>query len=311
MNEYNKPVCSTAVGNTGVPDCTFDPKNIIGAMLIPKDKVFSQVELAAIKATLQAGTLDAAVTRFYPIFKFTGLTDNSEEETISTKGYGNKSVNREGKYDWTFEVGNGGVCLQKKLRAFNGNRKYKVLFFTSDRYLIGTENADTFLTGVEYDDIYAKPWKLNDGSNDTMYHLRFMLAKPEELNDDLFALKLDFDPEANIKGLIDLELYEIAVEAGKATIGIRGACDKVSLYSTFDTEFAAAAMWTCAKAGVEVTITGVVKNDTDGGWDVSFTGTGVHVIGLTTPALLAAAGIGAAPDNGFEGNTVSVTMPSS
>ena len=311
MSDYNKPVCADNIGNTGVPGCSFDPKNIVGAILIPKAKVFSDAELAAILTTLQTATLADALTRMYPVFKFVGLTDGSEDETVSTKGYGNKSVTREGKYDWTFEILGGGVCLQKKLRTFNGNKKYKVIFFTSDKYLIGTQDVNGDLTGIEYDDIYAKPFKLNDGSNDTMYHIRFMLSKPEELNDTAFVLKLDFDPENNVKGLLDLELYELAAEAGTSTIGVRTACDKVSIYDTFADELASPTLWTATKAGADVTITGVVKNDTLGGWDVSHTGSGAHVYGLVSPALLAAADVGGAPDNGYEAGTVTITVPAS
>ena len=311
MSEYNKPSCTTEVGNTGVNDCSFDPKHIIGAMLIPKSKVFTENELAAIKTTLQTGTLAAPELRMYPIFKFVALTDGSEEETISTKGYGNKSVNREGKYDWTFEVMGGGVCLQKKLRMFNGNKKYKVLFFTADKYLVGTKDTTGQLMGVAYDDIYAKPFKLSDGTNDTMYMIRFLLSKPEELNDTPFAMKLDFDPEENIKGLIDLELYEVSVTTGEATIQVRTACDKLNLYDLYTTELTNVANWTVSKAGAEVTIDVIVPNATTKDFTLHVSNTGDHVFTLAAPATLAADGMGGAPDNGYEAGTVTVTLPTS
>ena len=91
------------------------------------------------------------------------------------------------------------------------------------------------------------------------------------------------------------------VKAKKAAIKVKMSAD----------ELAEPTLWTCTKAGADVTITGVVKNDTLGGWDVSHSGSGAHVYGLVSPALLAAADVGGAPDNGYEAGTVTITVPAS
>jgi len=307
--EINNPGCAVTEGaNTGTPGCAFMPDKIVGAILIPKNKIILTADIPDIIAELQAMTLAAVADRAYPIFRFEEITDNSEDLTVSTFGYGGKGIGKEGRYDWTFRIVSGGLCHQNNLRKFNGTTM-KVLLIDSENVIYGT-SVPTGMAGLSLDFFYAQPWKAADGSNTTMFNVRFALAKPKELNENVAYVKVDEDVEENVKGLLDLELYQLAVVAGKATIGIRTACDKTDIYGTFETPLAAGGLWTClGPTGAAVSITSVAANDTLGGWDVNFTGTGVHTIGLTTPALLAAAHIGEAPDNGFEGNTVAVTMP--
>ena len=135
------------------------------------------------------------------------------------------------------------------------------------------------------------------------------LAKPAELNEDVAFVQLDVDVENNILGIIDLEPVQQAVVAGKATVGLRLKSDKSSVYDSLDDLLANAALWSVKKNGAAVTITTAAKNATTGGWDLSFTGAGEHVITLKDPTTLAAANVGGAPDPGFEASELTVTMP--
>lgn len=307
MGNLNTPVCTLVIGsNTGVPGCTFAPDKIVGAILTDKSYVILDADIPDIIAKLQIAVLAAGKDRAYPIFRFEEIADNSEDETISTLGYGSKQVTKDGTYDWSFRMTNG-LCFHNHLRGFNMADK-KVFFIDSNNYIYGTKVA-TGMQGFSMDFFYAKPFKIADGSNATQFVARFAMGKPSEFNEYVAFVKSDVDVENNVKGVIDVELYQKAVVAGKATVGIRTACDKVDLYDTFDDEFADATVWGCTKAGAAVVITGVVKNAASKGWDVSFVGVGDHVLSLVGAAALAAKNIGGAPDNGYEGNTLAVTMP--
>lgn len=307
MGELNTPVCIVATGsNTGVPGCTFAPDKIIGAIITDKSFMVADADIPDIITKLQEAALAAGAGRVHPVFRFEDITDNSEDETISTLGYGTKQVTKDGTYDWSFRMTNG-LCFHNKLRGFNQADK-KVFFVDSNNYIYGTRVTGG-IQGFTTDFIYAKPFKIADGSNATQFVIRFALGKPAEFNEFVGFVRSEVDVENAVKGNIDLELYEIAKVAGKATVGIRTACDKANVYDTLDDEFADGTVWLCTKAGADVVITGVVKNAASKGWDVSFAGVGDHVISLVGPAALAAKNIGGAPDNGYEGNTLTVTMP--
>lgn len=316
MSILNTPTCVVGTGNTGIPACFLNPKEIIGAILVHKSKVFDAdtdlVSAAAFKAALQAAVMATGTGKIYPIFRFGEVADNSEDVVINTTGYGNKMPIREGKYDWTFKLMKGGICLQNHLRMFNFNKAdWKVLFIDSDNLVYGVKNSDGDLAGLTLDFLYAYPFKLSDSSKPTDYQIRFALSKIKEFNDNVGYMQCDFDVEEEVKGLIDLQLEVLATALGKATIGIKTLCDKVDLFETYHTLLASVGLWTCTKAGVAVTITGVAASSTVSGWEISFTGTGVHTIGLAAPSVLAAAGVGGYPENGFEGIPVSATMPTS
>ncbi|PKN16512.1 MAG: hypothetical protein CVU66_00750 [Deltaproteobacteria bacterium HGW-Deltaproteobacteria-23] len=284
------------------------PDKFIGAILIPKNKTFTDVEAAGIIALLQGLCLAGESERVYPIFRFEEIADNSEEETVSTLGYGSKQVAKDGKYDWTFRFLKGGLCFQKKLRAFNKSDK-KVLFVDSNNVIFGTRASDGNITGFSLDFFYAKPFKAADGSNAAIFQARFALAKPAEFNDNVVYIDPGVDVEEAVKGNIDVELTQLDVTAGKVTVGIKTACDKVDLFDSYPSALAAGSLWKVTKAGVNVTITTVAASTTRSGWDVSFTGTGEHVISLTTPDMLEEGNIGGPPDNGYESNTLTVIMP--
>jgi hypothetical protein len=199
------------------------------------------------------------------------------------------------------------MCLNNKLRAFNKASK-KVLFVDSNNVIYGTK-VEGGITGFTMDFFYAKPFKANDASNAAIFNIRFALAKPEEFNEKVAFVKADQDVEESVKGLIDLELVQLAVAAGKVTVGIRTACDKVDIYEALGDALAAGELWKVTKDGAPVAVTSVATNDDAGGWDVSFVGTGEHVITLVSASELATANVGGYPENGYEAGILKSTLP--
>lgn len=308
MAELNNPGCVLVLGaNTGIPGCDFAPDKFVGAILLDKSTIIADADIPSIITKLQELTLATGRNRIHPIFRFEEIADNSEEETVSALGYGSKQVVKEGKYDWSFRIVKGGMCLNNKLRAFNKASK-KVLFVDSNNVIYGTK-VEGGITGFTMDFFYAKPFKANDASNAAIFNIRFALAKPEEFNEKVAFVKADQDVEESVKGLIDLELVQLAVAAGKVTVGIRTACDKVDIYEALGDALAAGELWKVTKDGAPVAVTSVATNDDAGGWDVSFVGTGEHVITLVSASELATANVGGYPENGYEAGILKSTLP--
>ncbi len=311
MSVLNDPGCVVAMGNTGLPDCPVTPDKIIGAILIDKSYVFESADVASASAfltKLKSLTLLSGKNRAFPIFRFEELTDNTEDETVATLGYGAKQVVKDGKYDWTFRITAGGLCLHNNLRTFNKADK-KVLFVDDSGMIYGTNGSSGF-TGFSMDFFYAKPFKLNDGSNPPIFNVRFALSKPKEFNEDAAYIKMAVDVEENVKGISDVNISEVSLLAGTANVAVKTACDKLNLFDTYADDLADPALWIVKdSSGDAVSVTGVVKVLASEAWAVSFTGTGEHTIQLATPSDLADAGVGGAPANGFESDVLTVTMP--
>lgn len=312
MAELNNPGCALVVGgNTGVPGCVFTPSNIVGAILIDKSRKLlkTEIESGTFLTTLQTKTMAVGKDRIYPIFRFEEVTDNSEEATIATLGYGSKQLVKEGKYDLTFRHVKGGQCLQNKLRNFN-HMDMKVLFVDSNNTIIGTLNADGDVVGLSMDFLHAAPVKMADGTNPAIYTIRFALSKPEELNDNVAFIKMDVDVEENVKGIIDLTLSEVSKTSGSVKVAIKTSCDKVNLFDLYSDDLAEGNVWVVKdSSGDDVVVSGVTADTATKSWSVAFTGTGVHTITLVPPANLDAAEIGGYPDNPYEASVLRVTMP--
>ena len=302
----NTPLCSTSYANMGKDQCFLVPGMIKGAIAIPKTKYFTAADVADFKTVLQALTLEATVSeRIFPLFRFEAIEDGSEDATIESLGYGGKAYVREGSYDFKFRYVDGGACLNKVLHGSELSQ-YKWLLVDSNNVIFGTINSDGYLAGLTTNFVQALPMKFNDGSASPMFRVQFNFSKPSELNKDMGYVQCDFDVEQEVKGLIDLEIREVASIEDSITVQVLTNCGKIDLYDTYADELADATMWTLTKAGVTVAISGVTKDTTNKGWTLAFTGSGDHVVGLTTPDLLAAADIGGYPGNGYEGIELTV-----
>ena len=308
-------ISQSAIGNganTALPSYSLQMGLVVGAILVDPSFALAEADLADAAtaiAKLQEAVLETGKNKIWPIFRFVEVTDNSEDPTTAKLGYGSEYTVKDGKYHWRLRHIVGGLFLHGHLRNFN-KTNFAVLIADDNNHLWGTKTTDgKGMRGLTLEEFYAYPMKIADGTNAAKFEIKLALSKPAELNEDVAFINLNTDIEEAVKGNIDIELVQSAVVAGKATVKLLTKFEKIDLYDTFADEFASGTLWTCSKAGVSVVISGVVKNATAKGWDVSFTGTGVHVIGLTTAKLLAAANIGGAPDNGYEGNTLTVTMP--
>lgn len=313
MTVLSNPICTDRYGNTGIPTCTIDPKEIVGAFVLPEGKVFTTAHVltaAAFIAELQVlMTKEASSERGFPIFLFEGLTDNSEDLVKATLGYGNTEVVRDGKYNWTFQFVKGGMMYSKSLRKFNYAKNRRVLFIDKENVVYGVDAGSGTMRGFTVDYIHTKPLKLNDGSAQAQYMIEFALTDAAELNDEVVFIDLQTDAQASLPGILDVELLNIADAAATIDIKVQTLYGKVNLGDEYSTEIAAAGAWLITKASVPVVPVSVAWQAATEDFRITLTTpTGAHVFSLEDPAALDALSIGGTPDASFESDTITHTF---
>jgi len=313
MTVLSDPICTDRYGNTGIPNCTIDPKEIVGAFLLPEGKVFTAANVLTASAFITElqtlMTKEASSERAFPIFLFEALTDNSEDIVKTTLGYGNTVVTRDGKYNWAFQFVKGGMMYSKSLRKFNYARDRKVLFIDKENVVYGVDAGSGTMRGFALDYIHTKPLKLNDGAAQAQYMIEFALTDAAELNDEVVFVDLQTDAQASFPGILDVELLNIADAAATIDIKVQTLYGKVNLGDEYSTEIAAAAAWLVTKAGTPVVPDSVAWQATTEDFRITLTTpTGAHIFSLEDPATLDGLSIGGAPDASFESDTITHTF---
>lgn len=309
MATINKLVCVGVGANTGFGDCVLVPGIIVGALLFRRKTEIDATDLEALQASLEALAQAAEPkNRMYPIHGFEQPQDGTEDKTVQTMAYGGKYPVREGSYDWKFQFVQGGLCLHKSLRKFNGTGIH-VLFYDANGVIYGVKSG-TSLQTIPLQFFWADPWKANDGANVTQFWAQFVF-KPEYLNDQLGFVKADF----NISDIVGLQDVALSLGAGSARPALKvlakAGCDQASLYDLYSTELAVAGAWIATAAnGNAITITSVAADAAIGGWTITLDNTDADyaaapapiTIRMAAPSVLAGLGV-----VGFESNSLTVT----
>lgn len=317
-NTINAIQCSTNLKNTGVCDCFFDPKLIIGAIWIPKDRVLTQDEINDIQATLETLVQTTKANRIYPVQGYVAITDGSEEPTFQVFGYGGSIPAKEGKYNWVFQFVNGGVPLSNALRSHNGSSKNRPIFIDSDNTLIGTSKLDANgaagLAGVPMEGgyPYTYPWKAADGTNVTAYRTQYVF-QPVYINENIAFVKVPKTTYllTELNGLENVNLTQVEVDEVADTVTVKAVTDcGADLYEDFADELNTPTAWVVKDSdGVAIAHT-VAKNDAAGGWDIIFTTediTNGDTVALAAPTVLAAVPISV---SGYESDTLTLVFGS-
>lgn len=311
--------CATNLKNTGVCDCPFDPKLIIGKIMIPKSRVLTQAEVDDIQATLEDLVQVAKANRIFPVQKLVAVTDSSEEPTFKTFGYGSQVPVREGKYNWTFEFVEGGVPLNNALRSFNGSSsKYAELYIESSNVLIGTSkkdaNGEDGLAGVPQEGgyPYTYPWKVANGTDPASYRTQSQF-QPVYINDNIAFVQIPTTTYllSELAGLQDVTLKIVATNDAddELTIKAYDACKK-DMYDDFSDELEEVTAWIGADADGTTIAKTVAKDDAAKGWVITYSSADLtegDTWTLAAPTVLAVAPI---TMPGYESNTVTVAAGS-
>lgn len=306
--------CLGGTGNTGVQQCSFDPKLISGAILAPKGTVISTATLAGFKTALSNALYAASKTgRIYPVYGLTSPKDSTEAKTVQTFASGQKKVVREGFNDWGFAFIDGGISLLQQLRKFNGSN-WDFFFIDNDptgqKFLGINNSAANTIKAIPSDGgfFWAGPWGMNDGSKITDYPMEFVF-NTTYANDALAFVQADYgyDFATALPGLKDVLVGASATVNATAkhfniTLTSPLGVDIGALYAT---ALASVSLWTGAAAATPTlayTITSAtwvpsVVAGVPGYFDILVGATNYatppnpSLINLASPLVLAAAGI--------------------
>lgn len=314
MANLNQITCGAQTsGNTGVPSCFADPKLIKGMILAPVGFKISAAAIAStLLSTLQAATHAARASRIYPLLNFESLlNDSTEDPTRQTFGYGRSVMVREGNYSWQFQFIDGGLCLHKQLRNFNGS-KWGAFFVDADGMLIGTKSGND-LMAIPLDEFYAEPWRPGSGSEQARYTVMVQF-KPNHINEDIGFVdtKAEFDIFDDVKGLLNLKLEVVtALAAGAVKVKVVESCGGENIYDLYNGSLDEVSAWVVKNkaTGGLITVTSVTPDAnlkafglalTTGDTDYPTTGQDL-TIELAAPSVLKAAPISM---SGYEGANV-------
>jgi hypothetical protein len=305
MSILNTAICTTGGGNTGIPDCAFDPQNLKGGFLVPNSFVLTEEQLASAATVLAALQLavnnDNPSLRIYPLPETVGFTDNSEDAVSQTLGYGSAVIVRDGKYNLTQQYTKGGLCISKTLQRFNGGNM-RWLGIDAAGVLIGTKVGNT-LKGVPLDQFYAPPFKWNDGANITAYTYR-LAFDPIHVNQNIAFVPMNYADLVNINGIQNIVISSAAARvAAVMKVRLTSGCAGIDMYDTYSAELADADLFLVTQAGKSITVTSVAVDAnlkaftiTVDAADPDYNAAGPFVVNLAPISVLTAAGV-----VGFEG----------
>lgn len=317
MAELNQIKCQDSKGgNTGIPDCFFTPEHIVGIILTPPNYKVAKADLSDLQATLKESTLAGPAARIYPLINFVALdADNTEDPTRQTFGYGASLIVRDGNYQLSYQYTDGGLCLHKQLRMFNG-KKWGAYLVDANGVIIGYKNGDD-LQAIPLMEFYAAPWRVADGSNVSKFTVSIQF-QPQYANEfvGFVETKDEFDIATTIRGLINLVVKEVTAisAAGLVKVQVITSCGGANLYDLYKTNLANAEAWLAVNqaTGAEITVSTVVANDADKSFSITLDTAGASYpaaggkigLSLAAPADLAAAPVSM---DGYESNTLTET----
>lgn len=263
MSILNIANCAVNSGNTGIGDCAFDPKQLVGGFLVPKSFVLTAAQLlskdlslAALKA---AASANLPSQRIYPLPLTLTLTNNSETPVKETYGYGAQVTVRDGMYIFNQRYADGVLCLSNQLMKFNGNR-YNWLGLDSEGNIWGTK-VDETLKGIPLNEFYNNPITPATGESVTQYSYDLSFNK-NYLNQDIAFINLGLAQVQAIKGLQNIVAKQVTAKPAntftvKLITGCGGGID--DLYDLYATPLADALNFrvTNASTGNTINITSV------------------------------------------------------
>lgn len=300
-------ICSTVGANTGGIDCDRKRGQPVRAFI--GSKQFTAAEYASeetfLAALQEAINLPAgSPNKLFPIGDFQGNTNNTEQNTTGTLGYGLNIVLREGRPAYELQL-LAGQTQFAKIRAFNGST-LPVFMLDNNGAIWGTklsngnfkgEDAQIFISGNGFED--GNTVELKTAT------VTFSYTSAQDFYQNAGYMQVTF-ASADVQGLVDVSLASVGVVGATTKFSVIAKTAQlnggVNIYDTYKTPLAAMANWkafTGTNFATTVDITGVVANDSDKTWSVTFdatdyaaitTGQQIKVM-LADPATLNAANV--------------------
>lgn len=273
MAQINAVNCGVGSGNLGVPTCTIDLDMLVGAIPIPKGRVFTAAELVDFRTTLQALLVNNSYAlRAQVMGRFLEIDDQSEDIQEKTWGYGTKTVTRGEVYNWVFPYLDGGFCRHRQMLKFKDRQgDYDWLFVDKSKNILGTRKVDAngvlAFGGVDLTQFYTYNWKPATGSDPAMYRVKFALADAAQINEDAAFITVDFDV-FSLAMVQDVDLFPVGATAivgatGDINVGVYSGCGGNNLVNNLPAIVATGNfLVTNYQTGAAITVTAVTAGGT-------------------------------------------------
>lgn len=217
---YNDVVCTTALGNTGLANCT-NNLDYDARLIFTTDSFEFANEAAAIVEANWTDAIDAGTVFPMPLFEEIepAIEDDVEQETA----IGLSLFVREGKYGGIgrFQTA---LCNLPKLRTFN-EVLGRAFIVTGNGQVWGTSPDGTKFKGFKLSKFHVSGLKGSDGSTVRMVELRYQLKNPNEMADYPAVPTLTWDP-LELSGVIDVDVTEVGTStSGSVVAKVLRDCD--------------------------------------------------------------------------------------
>jgi len=258
--------CNSTLGNTGMQNCPFDPKELSGLVFVPAGTEITPAQQIVLQTTILAGiNNDNPLLRWYPFQTIWELEDNSTDSQTETSNYGGTNYLADGKPAFKF-LHKHGVTMNKLYRkAFHlqQNRYDVFMMDKKTKTLIGYSDGSGNLRGFDLEMLSIETWKAPQGTaNTSMYSISIALADATQWNDDISALELPSTLNVNqIVGLRQVYLNNAttAFDTGVATIQVLGST--TNLYDTYSADLIDTSIWSATNsAGANIPITSITAD---------------------------------------------------
>lgn len=249
-------------GNTGTPQCEFNPGLIVGAFAIPYGTVLSYPD-PNIKATIQTNLRAARSSRWFMFGKFGLFKDNTDApKTEDLDGF--KKVNFVPPYNWEYRVianQNNFFSFQQMYGFLESQNFYQWIFFDDQNQLLGTQAVDATglpaIGGFTFAQIFVMPWMQKTTSVGNQYKIEYNGLSVQSANQGLAnSTPLGFDILNSLYSLTDVRTYDVTPSGhAHGTNIIQGTVGSSSLSDIFGSTLSAAGAWVATNITTNTTVT--------------------------------------------------------
>lgn len=197
--------CVSALLNTGVSKCPFDPGKVRGAIVVPKGvKLPTDLTGTKLEELCHADRSE----RVYPIMSFVEYAKNGGEPQANANGYGGTKVTDISVRTDTFTMEEFSAVLNASLTKCM-NQSYDVYYFDDKKMLYGINDGTDELAGFPMSTIYPTATPHPTSSALASLTVSFCYEDARESFENLDFVQLDFDPRRFAMGLTPVILDKV------------------------------------------------------------------------------------------------------
>lgn len=267
MSILNKSNCIDGAPNTGVCDCPFAMESIRGIAPVGADFKIAAADLvdkASAMAAIEDAIYAARRERLWPIQIQDTPTDNSQEPTKDTNGYGGASIVRTGFFDVTLRATDNSMYLAQQLEQFNKKKNQKLIIWDEDGSVWGYTATNGDFLPIPLELFYAY-YKLPTPANVAQNLIEIMWEQTPFIR-GYGVIALDPSFFISLNGLQNIGLKFISRASAVINIDATILGCGENLGEEFETEAENVANWTAVDSvtGTSLTISSIVFNATTG-----------------------------------------------